>query len=150
MFAALPRTSGRGVLQCLECADGGRGTGVCCSMRYLRVLELHGEIDFSRRRSIEITFDTVGRPGSAPFTILDLTRVGYLDTTFLNALLRARDRMAKEQPKSQLCLVAPRSNMIWRLFEIVSLGPTFALFDNLAAARTSAFAALPLTITKSA
>ena len=104
-------------------------------MNTVHVLELHGEIDISRKLALEHELDQVGNDGPDAFAILDVSSVTYLDTTLLNALVRFRNRLATHQPDVRFCLVAPRTNMIWRLLEITKLKTKFRLFDNLESAR---------------
>ena len=52
----------------------------------------HGELDASNRASIENTLDEIKRFAPGTTAILDLSDVQYLDTTFLNALLRGGSR----------------------------------------------------------
>jgi anti-anti-sigma regulatory factor len=106
-------------------------------MDNLQVLELHGDIDVSRKFWIEGELDTLENLGPQTRAIIDLTQVPYLDTTFLNALMRVNARLAKDRPGVHISLVASRENIIWRLFDILKLNAAFDLFDNMASARAS-------------
>ncbi len=104
-------------------------------MDNLQVLELHGDIDVSRKHWIERELDKLADLGPETCAIIDLTRVPYLDTTFLNALMRVNARLTKDRPGIRISLVASRENMIWRLFEILKLNAVFRLFEDVATAR---------------
>ncbi len=106
-------------------------------MDNLHVLGLHGEIDISQKQWIERELDQIERFGPEAFTILDLTAVRYLDTTFLNALIRVKNRLAEYKPRIRICIVAPRISIVWRLSEITKLDAVFQLFEDVASARRS-------------
>ena len=116
-------------------------------MDNLHVLGLHGEIDVSQKVRIERELDQIERFGPDAVTILDLADVRYLDTTFLNAILRVRARLAKTQPRHCIFLSAPRTSMVWRLLEIAKLDGAFLLFDDLASARRCGMIALHPALT---
>jgi anti-anti-sigma factor len=103
-------------------------------MDNLQVLELHGEIDVSRKRWIEHEFDKLEDLGPGTRAIIDLTQVEYLDTTLLNALMRVNARLARVRPGIRISLVASRDSMIWRLAEILQLDTVFEIFENMATA----------------
>jgi anti-anti-sigma factor len=105
-------------------------------MDNFHVLEVRGEIDFSQKRRIERELEQIEGFGPDAVTILDLARVGYLDTTFINALLRERSRLAQRAPRSSIRLAAPRSAMVWRIFDISGLHRAFALFTDVDSARS--------------
>jgi anti-anti-sigma factor len=115
-------------------------------MENLHVLTLHGEIEVSKKVRIERELDQIEHFGPGAFVIIDLTDVRYADTTFINALLRVRNRLATTQPRTSIALAAPRTSMICRLFEITKLNRVFPFFDDVAAARRSTMILLPLTI----
>ena len=104
-------------------------------MNTVHVLKLQGEIDISRKLTLERELDQVETYGSNAFVIIDLSAVTYLDTTLLNALVNLRNRLATQQPDIRFCLVAPHTSMIWRVLEITKLRTTFRLFDTLDSAR---------------
>ncbi len=104
-------------------------------MDNLQVLELHGDIDISRKHWIERELDTLLDCGPETCAIIDLTRVPYLDTTFLNALMRVNARLTRDCPSVRISLVASRDNMIWRLLTILRLNTVFQLFEDVATAR---------------
>ena len=56
-------------------------------MAIVRELAFHGDFDISQKAEIERGFEPMRRTGSPKMTILDLTDVSYLDTTFLNAMV---------------------------------------------------------------
>lgn len=56
----------------------------------VRRIELHGEYDLSRREELAALLASVG--GEKP-VVLDLTRVTYVDSSFLNELGTLRSRL---------------------------------------------------------
>jgi anti-anti-sigma factor len=103
-------------------------------MANLHVLRLDGEIDVAQRQRIERELAVIEGFGADAIVILDLTDVVYVDTTFLNALIRLRNRTDHAQRDDSIRLVAPTSNSIWQLFEITKLDSVFPLFDTMEAA----------------
>ena len=91
----------------------------------IRVQAFHGELDASNRESIENTLDEIERFAPGTIAILDLSDVQYLDTTFLNALLRGG-----RHPR----IVAPPQSMPSRIFAITKLDSQFDIFEDLASA----------------
>ena len=118
--------------------DGARTCARPYRMGQLHLLELHGEIDISRRSYIERELRQIEAFGPDAITIVDLDNVPYLDTTFLNALVRTRNRLRTWRPADCILLAAPRTSMIRLLFEITDLDKAFPLFDDAVAARRSA------------
>ncbi len=115
-------------------------------MDNLRVIEFHGDIDIVAKDWVERELGRLEVAGDEAFTIVDLTRVRYLDSTFLNALMAVRNRMAKNTPDLRISLVAPRVGNIRRLFEMAKLDAVFPLFDDVPSARRSLFAVLPFSL----
>jgi len=109
-------------------------------MANLHVLRLDGEIDVAQKRRIESELAEIEGFGSDAVVILDLTDVSYVDTTFINALLKVRNHSAHAHREGSIRLVAPHSNSVWQLLEITKLDTVFPLFDNMTAARPVAFA----------
>jgi anti-anti-sigma factor len=108
-------------------------------MANLHVLRLDGEIDLAQKRRIERELAEIKGFGSEAVVILDLTDVGYVDTTFLNALISVRNHSAHAHREGSIRLVAPHHNSVWHLMEITKLDTVFPMFDSMAAARPLAF-----------
>jgi len=106
----------------------------------VHVLSFHGEIDISRKRWLEKELGQIERFGPNAVTILDLTNVRYLDTTFLNALIRIAAHVSKQQQQSSVCVVAPHGRLSSRLFEVADLDSRFRMFDDVSSARRYASA----------
>lgn len=97
------------------------------------VIELEGDLDIAQRNSLE------WRLKQALFTdpvILDFSRVHYIDTTCLSALIRMRKtRLAKGYRPAALVVPNPQLRRIFRITELDAFWP---IFDT----RTAAEAAL--------
>jgi anti-anti-sigma regulatory factor len=100
----------------------------------LHVLPLSRDIDISQRQWIEHELAQIERFGPKALTILDLSAVRYLDTTFLNALLRVWNRVAKAEPQSCISIVTRSGGFISRLFEIAELDGIFHLYGDVPSA----------------
>ena len=98
----------------------------------------HGECDISQKAQIGREFERLGETGPHQTTILDLTDVGYIDTTFLNAMIYAEKRTFPEQADGHLCVAAGRN--ISRVFTITALDRMFPVFASMALAREYALA----------
>jgi len=98
----------------------------------------HGEYDISQKAQIGREFEQLRETGPHATTILDLTDVGYIDTTFLNAMLCVQKRAAREQAGARLFVAAGRN--ISRVFTITALNGIFPVFANMALAREYAVA----------
>jgi anti-anti-sigma factor len=106
-------------------------------MSNLRVLALHGDIDFSLgERRLRAELDPVIRSGPDARTILDLTDVPFADAAFLGVLIRCSAALGEKQPRGRICIVAHRGTLVFRLFEITNLNRTFPVFEELSSART--------------
>jgi len=99
------------------------------------VLELHGEIDISRKAWIEQKLDQIEQFGPQTVTVVDLSDVDYFDTTLLNALLRVQKRMDAEHFASSICVVLPPNKFFLQMFTITKLDRVFRAFDAVPAAR---------------
>lgn len=100
-------------------------------MAKVHVLTLHGEIDLSRKQWIEEELAQIERFGPHSRTIIDLSDVPYLDTTFLNALCRIRAGLVSDGLERAICIVCPSSSHLARIFELTQLDRVFRLFDSL-------------------
>lgn len=128
-------------------------SGTLCasySMDKQCVLEFNGDLDIVVKDWIEREIGRIEYSEADTFNIIDLSRVNYLDTTFLNALMRIRNRLTKAQRLARICLVVPRSNFVRRIFEITDFDIYFPLFDDLPSARRSESVVLRPTLPLSA
>lgn len=107
-------------------------------MTNVRVLSLHGEIDISRRQWIENELDQIKTFPSQTVTILDLTRVTYLDTTFLTVLARIASFLDRERAENLIYIVAPVASLATRVLKIVEFDKSFAMFESVRSAHTFA------------
>lgn len=82
-------------------------------------IELHGEYDISRRGEVQRLFD--GIP-SGPL-IVDLSRVTYVDSLFLQDLIRLKGRLA------DVSLASP-SPSVWRLLKLCGLTNHFRIVES--------------------
>ena len=98
----------------------------------------HGEYDISQKALIGHEFEQLRETGPHATTILDLTDVGYIDTTFLNAMIFTQKLAAHEQADDRLCVAAGRN--ISRVFTITALDRMFPVFASMALAREYAVA----------
>jgi len=111
-------------------------------MNDAHVLTFAGELDISRKQFVARELDRIERFGPQSVTILDLTRVTYLDSTFFNALVHAQKRAFNVPPDGRICVVMRRTYG-YRLFQLAKLDKMFPLFDDLAAAYEYARAKFP-------
>lgn len=107
----------------------------------ISVLELHRDIGIERTPWIERKLREIELFSLDSTTILDLTDLGYADSTLANALIDAHMQALHE---SHVCIVA--SKCISRLFHITALDRLFRTFDNISSARASFEAARSLGI----
>lgn len=106
-------------------------------MRGVRVLEFSGELDIFVKARIEEELSVIEWDEFDSWSIVDLTRVRYLDTTFINALMSLRDRLLRSGSTTRVCLVVPGTGIVRRIFEIMELDEYFPLFDDVPSARRS-------------
>ncbi len=99
----------------------------------MRELAFHGDFDISQKAEIERGFEPMRRTGSPRVTILDLTDVSYLDTTFLNAMVGIAQWAVDNHTDSRLCVAAGRN--LSRIFHITALDKMFPVFATMALAR---------------
>jgi anti-anti-sigma factor len=111
-------------------------------MNDAHVLTFAGELDISRRLQIARELERIERFGPKTVTILDLTRVTYLDSTFFNALVIAQKKAFNVPPDGRICVVMHRVHGS-RLFALTKFDQMFPLFDDLASAYAYAEAKFP-------
>jgi len=102
-------------------------------MAIVREFAFHGDLDISKKASIERDFKPMREPSHGVATILDLTDVSYLDTTFLNAMVGIAQWAVDNNTDSRLCVAAGRN--LSRIFHITALDKMFPVFATMALAR---------------
>src|ERR1700760_4378336 len=90
------------------------------------VLTLSGELDLASTPILERELETV-ESGGAKKILIDLTGVGFMDSTGLQALLRARER-AMTQAGVQLSL-RRGPHQVQRVFELTRTIDAFTFVD---------------------
>lgn len=95
---------------------------------------LHGEIDISTVRAFEDSLERAIVESAGAF-VIDLSRVDFLDSSGLAALMRARALLGRED--RQLAVVCP-PGAAWRTFEVSGTAELFVIYDS----REEAVAAL--------
>jgi anti-sigma B factor antagonist len=102
----------------------------------VHVFGVSGEVDFAVKEQFENAL-TCAVDGAHSPLVIDLTHVRYMDTTGLNALVRARVRMTARDDELYIVLPHPQ---LQRVFAILSFDKVFRIhqtLDNaLAAARS--------------
>ena len=94
------------------------------------VIEVAGEIDRATAPLLEDAIDPVRT--MRPRVVVDLSEASYVDSSTLNALVRAHGRLAALQVA--LMVVRPANPHVSKLFDLVRLPAGIALFDVLARA----------------
>jgi anti-anti-sigma factor len=101
-------------------------------MALAREFAFHGEFDISQKAEIGRRFESMRDAGS-PTTILDLTDVSYLDTTFLNAMVANQKWAVDNDTDGHFCVAAGRN--LSRIFHITALDRMFPMFATMTLAR---------------
>jgi anti-anti-sigma factor len=102
-------------------------------MTVVSELAFHGDFDISQKAEIERRFEPMRKVGPPAMTIVDLTDVSYLDTTFLNAMVGIAQWAVDNHTDSRLCVAAGRN--LSRIFHITALDKMFPVFATMALAR---------------
>jgi anti-sigma B factor antagonist len=97
-------------------------------------LAVRGEVDMETAPEIETALEEAIRESAGAF-VVDLTGVGFLDSSGLQVLLRARALLGRED--RALAIVCP-FGPVRRVFELSGVSELFALYIS----RESALAAL--------
>jgi anti-anti-sigma factor len=87
-----------------------------------RRIELDGEYDFSRKEELGLLFGALPADGPA---VIELSRVTYVDSTFLNELVGLHSRLKAHG----VTLVGPNSG-IRRVLGIVGFDQLFRIADS--------------------
>jgi anti-anti-sigma factor len=97
------------------------------------VLTFVGDLDLSRKAQILEELERIEHFGPRATTILDLTRVSYLDSTFFNALIHTQKHLSNAPPDGRICLVMRRRHS-QQLFELMKFDQIFPIFRDLTTA----------------
>lgn len=92
---------------------------------------LAGELDMANVDELEQAIDEGIEAGARDF-IVDLSAVEFIDATTIHALLRGWNRTARRN--GQFMLVRPPYR-IWRVFVLIGVARTFAVFASQQEAR---------------
>jgi anti-anti-sigma factor len=96
------------------------------SVQGAAALGVHGQIDLTTAAVLEGTLDTAIRE-SVGALVLDLSGVDFMDSSGVNALLRARALLGREG--RDLVLVCP-AGPVRHVLETIRIAPLFALFSS--------------------
>ena len=107
-------------------------------MAIVREFAFHGDFDISQKAAIQQRFEHMREAGPRT-TILDLSDVSYLDTTFLNAIMALQKWTVVDDSDSRVCIAAGRN--LSRILHITALDKMFPVFASMTLARE--YAALP-------
>jgi anti-sigma B factor antagonist len=92
----------------------------------LTVLTLAGELDLASTPILERELESVESSGAKQI-LIDLTNVGFMDSTGLQALLRARERATTDE---QIQLMLRRGpHQVQRVFELTKTIDAFTFVD---------------------
>ncbi|HUY30153.1 MAG TPA: STAS domain-containing protein [Acidimicrobiales bacterium] len=95
------------------------------------VVMARGEVDVSTAPALRTELLSVG--DGAPFVVVDLSGVTFLDSTGLGALIAARGQPGESDGLRELRLVVTRPQ-IRKVLEVTGLTSVFAVHDTLDAA----------------
>ena len=91
------------------------------------LVTVDGDVDLATSGDLEAALDATESD-----VILDLRRVGFMDSSGLNSLLTASRKLAERSRR--LALVIERAGAVGRLFDITQLGDVFTWFEEIDAA----------------
>lgn len=94
------------------------------------VVEVDGEVDISSERQLRAYLAGVVER-QPPLVIVDLARVGFLDSTGLGLLVWAFKRT--QSTGGRLCLAAPQAPVL-KLLDLTSLDRLISVYDTVEAA----------------
>ncbi|GAC1310863.1 MAG: hypothetical protein NVS2B3_03130 [Vulcanimicrobiaceae bacterium] len=109
-------------------------------MTTVRVLALHGDLDIEHRAYVDRELDQLTRLDPDTATIVDLSDVRFIDTTFLDGLARVGRAVGTAGRETTVPIVSPH-DFFRRVLHIAAFDILFPIFDDLAAARRSLLAA---------
>jgi anti-sigma B factor antagonist len=87
---------------------------------------VRGEVDAATAPILQDALDDAVRASDGPFA-LDLTGVGFLDSTGINVLLRVRALLGREE--RMLALVCP-PGQVRRVLELAGIEDLFAIYST--------------------
>src|SRR5436190_8867108 len=90
------------------------------------VIALEGEADMSTAVKFNECFFSAARSGARRF-VADLTKVSFIDTTMLNALVVGHRRMVRDHGQFVVVCSGPR---VERILEITGLGQILDVFST--------------------
>jgi anti-sigma B factor antagonist len=93
-------------------------------------LAVRGEVDLAAAPELDAAIEDAIRASAGAF-VIDLTEVGFIDSSGLQVLLRARALLGRED--RALALVCPHGP-VRRVFELSGVSEMFALYPTRAAA----------------
>jgi anti-anti-sigma factor len=102
-------------------------------------LAVRGELDLEAATDLEAALEEAIRESAGAF-VIDLTGVGFIDSSGLGVLLRARALLGRED--RALAVVCPHGP-IRRVFELSGVSEVFALYPTRAAAAAALVPATP-------
>lgn len=105
--------------------DGGKET--------VSIVRFSGDLDLMARERLEAAVDSLA---GADIAVIDLTRVPYADSTFLNAVARLYQKMEARQRPFAIRIVKPASQ-VRRIFNLTQLDRYVEFWDSLESAKSS-------------
>ena len=87
---------------------------------------VHGEVDVSTVPALVEALDAAIRASAGAF-VIDLCEVGFLDSTGLSALMRARALLGRDE--RALAVICP-PGPVRRLFEVAGVSDLLFLYDS--------------------
>ena len=91
------------------------------------VLHVFGELDMSNKKEFEeAVVSAEADMGADRLTVIDLTSCTFLDSTALQVVVRAHQRLG-----DKLCVIVPEASFIHRVFRITSLDTRIPLAETL-------------------
>jgi len=93
-------------------------------------VQLGGELDISNAQAVQELLDAAIHTSAGAF-VVDLCDVGFLDSSAINLLMRARAQLGRQE--RQLVVVCP-PGPVRRVFELAGISDLFALFGSREAA----------------
>jgi anti-anti-sigma factor len=91
------------------------------------VVRVEGELDLATAPELASALEALDS-GTGP-VIVDLTEVGFVDSSGLSTLLQARQRLAGASGAPELRLVVTRPSIL-RVLDVTGLADVFAVFDS--------------------
>jgi anti-sigma B factor antagonist len=99
------------------------------------VVHLEGELDLATAPALAEALNGLDASGGP--VVVDLTDVGFLDSSGLSTLLQARQRLADDGRGAELRLVVTRPSIL-RVLDVTGLADVFAVYDSVDGATSPA------------